>query len=306
MIYMMIVNINETYYAENWCKELNLELKGLLCKTETGQIFEVFDNKIIKFTSDFSEFINAFSILNKKFEHHVTIFDLKIFHNDTLAILMEKVHTNGIDKLFFELEHVALNKELPILSIDFRHENVSREARKLYLDVKRGISEIRSFGHKGEDINSGNIGYRDNGNYVLFDQTENLIFDDFLKLEKVEDCIKNNCHTNNKKILKKINAEDLMLNKNLIYTALKETNGLKMTNNSNISCFINSFGEIELSSESYNLFIQNILIGNVTFNAQVSKISESNLDSSPCKIKFNDADRFDSLIDNIVKIERIF
>lgn len=303
---MIIINTNEQYYAENWCKELNITLKGLICKTETGHIFEVSDNKVIKFTNDFSEFINAFSILNKKFEHHVTIYDLKVFHNDTLAIMMEKVNTSGIDKLFFELEHISLSKDLPISSIDFREENVSREARKLSLDIKRGIEEIRSFGHKGEDINSGNIGHRENGNYVLFDQTENLIFDDFLKLEEIENCIKQSCHIQKNRIFNKLNIEDVFLSESLIYSALKEIDGLQRTDSSEILYFINSFGEIELDESSYDIFIQNILLGNITLNAFLSKNKNTKTLKDPCKIKLKNTVEFISLVENIVKIERVF
>ena len=203
---------------------------------------------------------------------------MKIFYNDTLGIMMEKVDTNDIQSLFYELELVSIEKELPILDIDYRKEDVSRYARRMYLDIKKGISEIRVEGNQGLDINAGNIGRRPNGDFVIFDQTENLIFDDYLGLIEIENKLENIPEEE----LLNINLKKIIFCKNKIKESLLKQNNFNFETNNQIEIFINKFGEYEMK-KGYDYLVNSIMLGNMKFKAKI--VGGKNIETEkPCKL----------------------
>ena len=281
IIINMNILINHEYLAKNWCDKKNLTGLHLIYKNENAIVFSTNENTIIKFTKDFSEFINCFKILGKKFKHHVTIYDMKIFHNDVLGIMMEKVDTSDIDNLFYELEIISIDKDIPIIDIDYRKEDVSRYARRMSLDIKKGISEIRTEGNLGLDINSGNIGRRKNGDFVLFDQTENLIFDDYIGLIQIEEELLNKATEH----FIDVDLKKIIFCKEKISKAISEHNQFKFNNSKTIEIFINKFGEYEMIS-GYDFLIDSIMIGNMNFRAKLVETNHPN-SKNPCILNKN-------------------
>jgi hypothetical protein len=187
----MDIILNEKLFVDNWCYELCLENYGLLSSSENGNIYDISTNKVVKVTSDYSEIINSFNILNKTLKYHVNIYDIVFFSKNVMGILMEKVVTDDVSIYFEELEVVSDSLNIPINEIDYRLQEVSKKARKMGIEIKKSIKEIRKYGHTGLDINVGNIGMNVQGTYVLFDQIDNLIFEKHVEIKKIKNKLKN-------------------------------------------------------------------------------------------------------------------
>jgi hypothetical protein len=167
--------MREEDLIERWCFELDLENDGWLNNGQFGNVYSITDDKVIKITSDYNEFIQTFSLLNKSLTFHPKIYDMRVFPGGELGILMEEVCTDGIEDVFAEIMSIADLQSVGILEIDLDDHPkgyiVSSEAVKMLSDICSADHELRVNGNGGSDIHDGNIGMNKNGDYVLFDQT---------------------------------------------------------------------------------------------------------------------------------------
>lgn len=191
--------MSEEHLVDDWCFELDLENEGWLGKGEWGNAYHISNDKVIKITRDYEEFICAYHLLNKDTQHNVKIHEMRVFPNGELGILMDHANTNGIEDTFRELLSFAKENELDILDIDPTEYkgDISDDALKMSNDLYLAWQEIAQSGYSGShslDISDDNIGINSKGNYVLFDQRDksNPFFDDHDVFNEIKQKLKDN------------------------------------------------------------------------------------------------------------------
>lgn len=169
------------HYAEFYATSIGTEIDSFLASGDFGEAYLTTDNKVIKITSDVSEFVVADSLKHRNYENTVDIYDTAIFDSGVMVVYQEFLDTEGIEDLFNEILLEAEAQEVEILEIDERDfvYGLSDEAYKMLNDLCYSVFEIQKRGFNPIDIHHNNIGLKENGNYGLFDQKD-VLSEEFL------------------------------------------------------------------------------------------------------------------------------
>lgn len=217
--------MKEEDLVDNWCFELDLENEGWLNNGDNGNAYLISDNKVIKITRDHNEFISTHQILKKDNPHLPKIYDMRIFPNGELGILMEELITDGIEDLYNTIQQEADRQEVfDIMDIDIEESQLEGEELKFISDIIHSMEVFKLEGVAHFDIQPNNIGINSEGNYLLFDQTnknkneynEDIILD-------IEDKLKNNFIIKEEEIKeRRIPINKILIEENKIKTLSKK------------------------------------------------------------------------------------
>lgn len=259
--------MNEDNLVDDWCFELGLENEGWLNKGEWGNAYRISDEKVIKITRDYEEFICSYHLLNKDTNYNAKIYDMRVFPNGELGILMEYVGTDSIEDVFSELLSFAEEHETDIFDVNEEHSGlVSDEAIKMSNDLYLAYQEISSSGYYGShalDIHDGNIGINSEGNYVLFDQRDKSspVFDDFDLFNEIKEKLKEKYFiSDNDLIPKQIPIERITVSETGITKTLKDISNKRYSQtDSPIELMYNSEGNLQIT-DGYHRFCEALLL----------------------------------------------
>jgi hypothetical protein len=260
--------MSEEHLVDDWCFELGFDNEGWLGKGEWGNAYHVSEDKVIKITRDYEEFICAFHLLNKDTQHNVKIHEMRVFPNGELGILMDHANTEGIEDTFRELLGFADDNELDILDIDpAKHKgNISDDALKMSNDLYLAWQEIANSGYSGAhslDIQDGNIGINYDGNYVLFDQRDksNPFFDDHETFNEIKQKLKDNYLIDEDRIESKIiPINKILVSENAISRTLADLKNKRYSQTDEpIECMFNENGKLQIT-DGYHRFCEALLV----------------------------------------------
>lgn len=263
--------MSEEHLVEDWCFELDLENEGWINSGENGSAYALSEDKVIKITKDYNEFIQTFRILNSKSEFLPKIYDLRVFKDGELGILMEQLDTDNIEDLYCELNREAELQDVDIMEVDTEIGMLSEEAIKFANDISNSKYHMEIDGVAHFDIQPDNIGKNSFGNYVLFDQTKKATREYDLDIfeEIKEDLIAS--YSIDEPILKKdvpisriIASRDAMLN-----TFNDVSNNRISRSEGSLECMINKNGDLQLIDGYHRLF-EGLLEGKEEFDVEIS------------------------------------
>lgn len=251
--------MREEDLVDNWCNEIGLENEGWLNHGENGNAYTISENKVIKITSDYNEFISTYRISKSDNPNLPKIYEMRIFPNGELGILMEELVTDGIEELYGQAEFIAQEQEVDsILYIeveDIKEEDpetikfIENIIQSQYIYQLEGINDF--------DIQPNNIGMNSEGNYVLFDQTKKDAIDyneDIFR--DIEDELKENFIIDPEKPIKKtISIENLYVDKNVLHKTYKNIYNKKYSQSNNpIECQYTSKGILQVIDGNHRYF----------------------------------------------------
>ncbi|MFS1430087.1 hypothetical protein LMH73_023990 [Vibrio splendidus] len=144
-----------------------------------GEAFLTTDNRVIKITSNVNEACCCAMTLNKKNEHLINVYDVKIFPNGSFGILMDYVEQpSELENAFHELQNIGEIMGYTLLEIDeddfddfdeLEGVELSEDASKLLEALSAGSFEARKCGFEPTDIKFENSGVTKDGKIVMFD-----------------------------------------------------------------------------------------------------------------------------------------
>lgn len=156
--------------AEDFCEKHSLILDGYLGSGDFGEAYLTECGKVVKITSNESEFVIAHSLVGKENEFTVDVHMVDIVDSN-YVILQELLDTEGVEDVYYEIDSIMSETGLTIEEIDpDDFEELSEEAIKMINDISSSAFEYRKAGFSPEDISPYNMGIKTNGNYGLFDQ----------------------------------------------------------------------------------------------------------------------------------------
>ena len=251
--------MREEDLVDNWCTEIGLENEGWLNNGENGNAYTISDNKVIKITSDHNEFISTYRISKSDNPNLPKIYDMRVFPNGELGILMEELVTDGIEELYREAEFIAQDQDVySILDIEIEEvEDKDPEVIKFIKDIIQSQYMYQLEGINDFDIQPNNIGLNSKGNYILFDQTKKNAIDyneDILR--DIEDELKENFIIDPEKPIKKsISIENLYVDKNVLHETYKDIYNKKYSqSNMPIECQYTNQGILQVIDGNHRYF----------------------------------------------------
>ena len=251
--------MREEDLVDNWCTEIGLENEGWLNNGENGNAYTISDNKVIKITSDHNEFISTYRISKSDNPNLPKIYDMRVFPNGELGILMEELVTDGIEELYREAEFIAQDQDVySILNIEIEEvEDKDPEVIKFIKDIIQSQYMYQLEGINDFDIQPNNIGLNSKGNYILFDQTKKNSIDyneDIFR--DIEDELKENFIIDPEKPIKKsISIENLYVDKNVIHETYKDIYNKKYSqSNMPIECQYTNQGILQVIDGNHRYF----------------------------------------------------
>ena len=269
--------MSEENLVDDWCFELELENEGWLDKGEWGNAYNISDNKVIKITHDYEEFVCTYHLLNKDTEYNAKIHEMRVFPNGELGILMEYVDTNGVENVFSELNSFANDNEIDIFDIDKDDHKgqLSNEAIKMSNDLYLAWREIANHGYSGAhalDIHDGNIGINSKGNYSLFDQRDksNPIFNDFDLFNEIKLSLKDNYMIDPDFVeTRTVPIEKILASESGIKNTLIDIKNKRYSKTDEpIECMYNADGNLQVT-DGYHRLCEALLIGDETVNINI-------------------------------------
>tara|TARA_B100002019_G_C21225264_1_gene577038 strand:+ start:897 stop:1493 length:597 start_codon:yes stop_codon:yes gene_type:complete len=181
--------------------EKNLTYNDLtfLGSGDNGEAYKTESGKVIKITSDKNEFLYATRLINNTSESNIDVYNT-IEGNDRLYIIMEEINTDSnIEDLFNELYNIYtyFNDIDTILDIDLDEVEdqdifISNESKKMLEDLIESSLFYEKIGIPSYalDIQPDNIGIKNNGKYILFDQRNMFLNPDMVQNEINKENIK--------------------------------------------------------------------------------------------------------------------
>lgn len=251
--------MREEYLVDNWAEEIGLENEGWLNNGENGNAYTISDNKVIKITSDYNEFISTYRISKSDNPNLPKIHEMRVFPNGELGILMEELVTDGIEELYGQAEFIAQNQGIDSI-FDIELEDIQEEDHeviKFINDIIQSQYIYQLEGINDFDIQPNNIGLNSEGNYILFDQTKKDAMDyneDVFR--DIEDELKENFIIDPEKPIKKtISIENLYVDKNVLHKTYKNIYNKKYSqSNDPIECQYTSKGILQVIDGNHRYF----------------------------------------------------
>ena len=199
VLHNLETNINS--FVKKLAKSLKIQPKKIKQLGQGGYAyaFSVPGNKVLKVTSDYSDFVHATNLVGKNNKHIVNVYETyKIDepYEDVFVIISEKlIQNNSIgkfeDALYDVIEEYSNIKNFPWESIHQMIDDVEVSGSKKYLkDInnigknlpsqfsniyKQFIGMLDAIHENGinVDFHSGNLGFKTNGNLALLDFGDN-------------------------------------------------------------------------------------------------------------------------------------
>ena len=140
---------------------------------EYGAVYEIENtDKAIKITVDEDEILTSLKLLNHDTKFHVNIYEVLQIEEHKYAIIMDKVDTKNIPQLFDMILKEAEQQMVHYTDIDFENTfyGLPNEAKELIQVLIDSDIEAKILGFENNDISINNIGRKNNGQFVVFDQ----------------------------------------------------------------------------------------------------------------------------------------
>lgn len=172
-----------------------------------GAVYEITGtDKALKVTTDLEEVISSFKLLNVHSDNFVNIHNLVKINDNEYGIIMDKIETKGVEELFDLLDMESKRQMVHYTEVDINNSyyNLPKETEKLMHRLKEAKLEAIDLGFDTNDIHMRNIGIKNNGDFVIFDQSKS-----FSKKEIVQEL-----KTIDNYLEEKHNIEILLNNKN--------------------------------------------------------------------------------------------
>lgn len=262
--------------VDSWCTELGIDDFSWLGSGDIGDAYSVGDDMVIKITNSQEEFICAHHLLDEDNDYIANIQDMRIYPDGSFAILMEKVDTDGVEDLFYELLSVIEEKDLDFYcASDEDAQHMSEEVFKMWNDILSGIRELRMSGYTDGyslDIKGDNMGKNSKGNYCLFDQMNknNLFNNDTGKFKEIEEQLLDRflIDEDNIKTIT-VGIDKIIINKESASKSFSDiVNGRYSQSKGPIECMVNSNWDIQVIDGNHR-FVQELLLGNEYVDIQI-------------------------------------
>jgi hypothetical protein len=142
-----------------------------------GEAYSDDEGKVFKFTSSKSEASLAKEILksNSKYDAFADIYDVVDLDNRVTLIVQEELEEDSsIEDMYYQVENILANQELPIqyihnLDYDELDEEIDSELEKFINDLEDIVRSYRMLGIEASDIRPENMGYDKSGKLKAFD-----------------------------------------------------------------------------------------------------------------------------------------
>lgn len=161
---------------EKFAKKYNIEINCWAGSGDFGEAYHTECGKIIKETSDVAEFLIAAKLEGEKNDNIVDIYKTDIIDNQ-MYIFMEELNLGSIEdefsEIFLKLEDIGIQinefdeSDLYEYNVHFSDDEIC-----FINDIQLAIKQYQFYGYNPTDIQSGNIGRKENGNIALFDQRD--------------------------------------------------------------------------------------------------------------------------------------
>jgi hypothetical protein len=158
--------------AEQFARSIGVNSISWIGEGDNGAAYETDCGKIVKITKDKDEFVCANKLLNEKHPNMAEIYNIDLYSDDTLCILMEKLETKGVNMLFrhLMLESEEQNCHFSELDMEELIYGLPDEAMDLADCIMSASRQAASSGFHANDVHEENIGQKKNGDFALYDQ----------------------------------------------------------------------------------------------------------------------------------------
>ena len=251
--------MREEYLVDSWCEEINLENEGWLNKGGNGNAYTISDNKVIKITSDYNEFISTYKISNSNNPNLPKIYNMRVFPNGELGILMEKLVTDDIEELYSQAEFISQNQGVYSI-LDIEIEDIQEEEPELIKFIEDIIQSQYMYQLEGVndfDIQPDNMGLNTEGNYILFDQTKKdaIDYDQDIFRDIEEKLREDYIIDSDNPIKKSISIEKLMVDKDVLHSTYKDIYNKKYAQSKEpIECQYTNKGMLQIIDGNHRYF----------------------------------------------------
>jgi hypothetical protein len=148
-----------------------------LGRGDFGEAYSDDEGKVFKFTSSKSEASLAKEIMksNSKYNAFADIYDVVDLDNRVTLIVQEELEEDSsIEDMYYEVDNILDNQELPIqyihnLDYDELDEEIDSELEKFINDLEDIVRSYRMLGIEASDIRPENMGYDKSGKLKAFD-----------------------------------------------------------------------------------------------------------------------------------------
>ena len=263
--------MSEEHLVEDWCFEIGLENEGWLDSGDFGNAYTISDEKVIKMTTDYNEFMQTFNIFKKESDYLPKIFGMRVFPNGEMGILMEELGTDPIDDLFSSWMMEADDiQNVDLLNIDLEDSFLTDEVVKMVKDVKKSIEHYKKNGVNHFDLNAGNIGLNNQGNYILFDQTEaraNSYNEDLFA--DITEKLKDEYNIEEPIYKKNVPIERIVADLNSMQRTLRDISENKISQTDGaIECMYNENGNLQIT-DGYHRLCEALLKGETVIDVEI-------------------------------------
>lgn len=160
-----------------------------------GIVFKIKDGLMLKVTNSVSEYVAALKLKGVVNPYLVSIYEVQDLGDDIFGLLMEEVEVDKpeiinpesyvsddmwdansvVEKIFDGIEFASEDIGFSIVNFDEGKlqevkDALNADELKMFLDLRASVSVFQDFDVSVSDVYAGNIGQKENGNYVLFDQ----------------------------------------------------------------------------------------------------------------------------------------
>lgn len=160
-------------YCEAWAKNLGIKIIEFIGAGDNGAAFETSDNKVMKITGDVGEFLHANKLKGKSLKHFAEIYDVRIFPDGKMGILMEKLNVcEELKEQFRMLCQIAESKNMGIEEVNIEESDMIEDIDGTQ-HLQQNIVELFAEDHQNKlfsgDLHYDNIGFKEDGVIAVFD-----------------------------------------------------------------------------------------------------------------------------------------
>jgi hypothetical protein len=185
------VQLRRNSLANAWAYKLGTKVIDVLGEGNHGTAYLTESDKVLKITDDPSEVINSNKLLGKENKNLIKTYAVEIFKDNLYGILQERLST-GVAKNNFEMlmefadNDYCFGIETLLDDNEVDEKEIPEKLIQLYKDIKSHYKELIDNSLCSTDLTEDNIGQRDNGDYVVFDISNEEITNQEVKLGILE------------------------------------------------------------------------------------------------------------------------